>query len=1287
MSLNKSQLHQDKVKTESQSYQKKNPNVQSLEIELNDDAVAYYRSQGYLVEYVDGGNIPPEQEAYQKKMKEGEPNMVHRNANWAAKIRSGLPVEYANYNDEQIRELYDKQNIVGAERYGDEMIPSYNFEKDVEIYSSGVEKKYPYWNQLPEHTKKTILDANKPTPPEIIAEYGYDPWSAKNNPMLRSALSTAEHGDGLINVNTGTRNKSYAEGVTDDIVKPGMALAAVPLAMAAAPTVMSALNTNLISGIGGTSALDAAGLYGGYQGAKALPGDVSEFANDPGWSGAGKIGLDALGIAGGAYSTGKLLKNLPGAQFLGKTTAGSVGSGNLNSGFNPEKVVKYTNRTNKVATEALDEFGQTRNFNQNFSELPHYPVGTNPEEILSLVGQRANELDEFAKANPNWMPTKESFKYLGTNSERPFIQMNTPVGNQTFYRSSGLGKKAGTQGNWVPFEGTSPIPNQSKWFMKQGSRGNYQGQPMDTKFRFNNAGEQESVDLATQLKEQGIDGIEALRSGKLKLDFPGYDFNYTANPESMIHSIANSGMLDDAYNTATAFKQYGGSTEPEYTYLELDDDAAKQYRDGGWVVEEIPEYEEGGNIISPGDGWEYKQEGDAYFTKKEGATDWIDTTGNTKAREAIKSKIYKEPTIVNNTIIDPTVSNNIATGNTVPNPSIIDIQTKLVDAGYNIGHYGDGTPLIDGDFGTKTQAALADYNKGIAPKTPTKLNKVNNSSNELYEKSPLTKVSELDNLKDGFLPIITNYGDESCSKQGKCSYNTSKKMGTVLKGSIDDLGKLWAEDAWFNKDRQLKDEGSLIYNTEERDYLKMTSVPKEFYSKLQVGDYVHLNRPNTTSSYKYEKAVNKNDPTLKNEKIEHMGFIIGKDEDGTPLLWHGSESGNAYVQRLDGVLALETENLEYKISSIVRNPNMKNLNEEAKQIIQNNSYYKPYDDNIKLVPTKNSTDAQREGFETANYYMKYFKEIGYDQKDVAMVGQLLVGGIMQNESSGDESDYRTWVKQPAAYLSKDMAGVKKAFEGDQASWGVYQMKPNYNFKEGKYLTKYEYDDQGKKIKGSAYEVSNPRYGQLNDLGKKLQDVGIEVDEIFNDVSNQTLAGMLILLENYNKLKKDEKFDAETGLYNGNLPASYILAKSWQAGSGWQNRDKYQKWLDAADVTYSENALNNAANTSKIEGVDQDLQYDSAISLNAKYADTTSKLAELYNTEEVFDPNVKIDLQTQYNQPTAESSNINLPGFKQYSQVNLPSIVTPNLHRRNYREDGGESNSAMDYLKGYVLGNK
>jgi hypothetical protein len=39
--------------------------------------------------------------------------------------------------------------------------------------------------------------------------------------------------------------------------------------------------------------------------------------------------------------------------------------------------------------------------------------------------------------------------------------------------------------------------------------------------------------------------------------------------------------------------------QPEYTYLELDDDAIQQYRDGGWVVEEmdvVPEYPDGGTV-------------------------------------------------------------------------------------------------------------------------------------------------------------------------------------------------------------------------------------------------------------------------------------------------------------------------------------------------------------------------------------------------------------------------------------------------------------------------------------------------------------------------------------------------------------------------------------------------------------------------------------------------------------------------------------------------------------------
>ena len=628
------------------------------------------------------------------------------------------------------------------------------------------------------------------------------------------------------------------------------------------------------------------------------------------------------------------------------------------------------------------------------------------------------------------------------------------------------------------------------------------------------------------------------------------------------------------------FKE-GGSTEPEYIYLELDDDAIQQYRDGGYTVEE---YEEGGDVDFTEHGWDYKREGDTYFTKRENTSDWINTTGNSKVEAAIKSKIYDQPAMVDNTILD-----NAVIDNATPKESIKEIQTKLVDAGYNIGHFADGTPLIDGDFGTKTEDALANYNKGIAPELIINEEPIVNAE-PVEIPTTLTKEVEIPeyigNLKDGFLPTLEEYGEETCSKEGGCSFNTSKKMGNLLANSVPDLKKLWADDAWFNKDKQLKDKGSLIFNTDERDFNKMPDIPKELYSKFQVGDYVHLNRVNTSSSYKYAKKTKGN---LKNEKIEHMGFIIGADTDGTPLVWHGSETGVSYVQRMDELITLKDQGLEYKISSVVRNPELKEFNEEAREMLNNTPFYSPFNPDIKISnpPQSTATPTQKTAYQSVNNSMKRFKDQGYNQSETAMVGQLLVGGIMHMESKGNTGTgyfKRGLAKQPAAYIWKEGLGQGE-FEGDEASWGIYQMKPNYNFKEGKYLTKYEYDDQGKKIKGSAYKVSNPRYGQLNDLGKKLKTLGVELDDIFDSYENQTIAGQLILLENYNHLKEDPKFDRKTGLWDGRIPASYILAKSWQAGSGWQNRDKYQKYLEDTDITYSEEALKHAVESGWMEGIE------------------------------------------------------------------------------------------------------
>jgi hypothetical protein len=215
---------------------------------------------------------------------------------------------------------------------------------------------------------------------------------------------------------------------------------------------------------------------------------------------------------------------------------------------------------------------------------------------------------------------------------------------------------------------------------------------------------------------------------------------------------------------------------------------------------------------------------------------------------------------------------------------------------------------------------------------------------------------------------------------------------------------------------------------------------------------------------------------------------------------------------------------------------------------------------------------------------------------------------MKQETKGNE-DIKAPIKQTAAYLIKDVAGINafdipgsenipfvdgpirfpgKEFKGDQASVGIYQMKPDYNFRT--------------------------KDGGLNPLGKKLQKLGVDVDDITSDnIQAQTLAGTLILLDNYNKLKENPDFDSKTNLYKGKIPASYILAKSWQAGSGWESREKYQEFLNDLDIDYSDKALNSAASLIGVtEGKSIDpelakLQQQQAV-INAKKAEENRKKA-------------------------------------------------------------------------------
>jgi GH24 family phage-related lysozyme (muramidase) len=578
------------------------------------------------------------------------------------------------------------------------------------------------------------------------------------------------------------------------------------------------------------------------------------------------------------------------------------------------------------------------------------------------------------------------------------------------------------------------------------------------------------------------------------------------------------------------------------------------------TIKEI-KYQDGGDVISQY-GWDYKTDGDQYLTKRTGTENWILAKGS--SLDAIKQKVYNKP-IENIVPTEETtiseVPSEVKKDSLPVDASVIEIQQKLKKAGYNLGKFGPNKDGVDGQMGNITKVALDAFNAGISPdkvKIPDPKKKV---------KGQEVNYTVNANLKNGYLPYL-NTKKEICIKGKGCSTNVSVKIANLLGNLTKE--SLWANDAWYNKDAVIKQGGDLVYESPSRIYNQMGKVPKEVWSKLQVGDYVQLNRPDTKSSREFSEKGPSEEGYI-NEEIEHLGFIVGKDKDGTPLIWHGSETGKAFIKRIDEPISLDDHDkniFTYQVSSIVRSPALKNADLSG---LQNSAYYTPLDKSKKLVAKKNATPLQVEATNIFNDSVGQFKNLGYSQDDANYIGGLLIGGIMQQETGGGTSR-KAGPKEVAATLIKNVAGIDafdvpligrfpgKEFEGDEASVGQYQLKPNLNFRE-----------------------SN---GSLNALGQKLERLGISVEDIdSSNIDAQTKAGTLLLLDAYTSLKKDPDFNIKTGLYKNKIPASYIIAKSWQAGKGWYKRDKYKKYLNDFDIDYSNNVIKSTLNN--IDSINSD----------------------------------------------------------------------------------------------------
>jgi hypothetical protein len=789
------------------------------------------------------------------------------------------------------------------------------------------------------------------------------------------------------------------------------------------------------------------------------------------------------------------------------------------------------------------------------------------------------------------------------------------------------------------------------------------------------------------------------------------------------------------------------------------------------VIKDKFKYLDGGDIVEPGDGWQYLKKDGNYLTRKKGNTDWITAKGLSK--ESIQSKIYNEA-ITNNqeqpqvnyaeqvfdvsdtkdSVINDTTGNNVIDSSyTQPTVSEKNIKNKepfnretirtqqmLVDAGYDIGKTGPTQNGIDGIMGDKTKAALAAYNKGISnsdlqkqdlamqneilskeyESKPQTANYVNNLQSYLIDKgydipnSGVMDTKTKQALKDyetsgkfATLPVFPSNPErreEVCKNKGDgygCSKQTSLKLGNLFGNTDMDKKALWAQDAWFNRDAVIKNGGTLLYETEARGR-DIPNLPKEMYGILQVGDYVHLDRRDTKSSKDYGSRKSK--LGFDNEKIEHMGIIIGKDPDGTPLVWHASETGKAYVKRVDEPITLDDHKGlgAYKIASIARAPGTK---DEYQNEIAQNPYFskdwespyeksqevvkdvvKPFDPDNMLVPLEGSNEFERERINEMNNNVQTFMDAGFPQDDVNKVAQIVIGGLLDREAKRGDSyipgrsegipiprtniripltkgtnpvragspEFGTYGKdQSALEYKENLATVAKAvgLKRDEVSKGIYQMKENMNFADKQRL---------------------------------LEKIGLPKEKIFDNLENQTKGATLLLLTHYRKLKEDPNYDRETDQVKikaedgtvWSYPASYILAGGWSRGPSWYKTKAGKKELTSREGReYSNKAIENMGNVVETQKGDNYGKraakeiYDNKQLMYGKInkANTIKRMvAEGYDEKKIDNLAIEDYKQKEYNKFIEEQDkaikNINLANVQPEStDTNIfmdPNIIIP-----------------------------
>jgi hypothetical protein len=339
-----------------------------------------------------------------------------------------------------------------------------------------------------------------------------------------------------------------------------------------------------------------------------------------------------------------------------------------------------------------------------------------------------------------------------------------------------------------------------------------------------------------------------------------------------------------------------------------------------------------------------------------------------------------------------------------------------------------------------------------------------------------------------------------CEGEG-CSKIATKEAANLY--GVD-YNQMSPQDAWYKKAAVLKAGGSVVWNKASKEM-----------KGLKVGDFVSLDRG--ISGKELYKSNAPGYSMKQNEGNEHLGVVVGKDENGRVLVKHGSESGKVYVQPIDE-LHLPEYGFNYTPTSIYRSKAT-----EGKQIV-NKKNYESQDkyqgvDRTRFSPNYIPTENESKFVNALNAHAQEQQNIlGLTAKEGKLLRDISFG-VFQNESRGGASN-EVFPKMIASQLAHAFGRKASPSLGD---------------------VQFKYDD----LRQNADKT-------LTAIGRRMDELNVQKtgmssfshDKNYNDETNAVMA---LLSSNYNKIKSNPKkyqYDPVNNTVYGDVPLDQALLSSY-----------------------------------------------------------------------------------------------------------------------------------------------